>query len=148
LTASMTKPPSSFTKAGSARRSLLTDIVKIMETIIPGLKYTFGYDGDMLKDHSIKKQHGKPPNYQPGKNESILPSKPTPDFEMHLLDDWPGNNRGRSCVKRCTKKQSGYYSLCGSCRKYIICYQGYVSLIVIGWLHMCITLTLIGWTRD
>ena len=122
----------------SSRPSVLTNIVKMMDTIIPDLKYTFGYHVDMRKNKPAKNQHRKPPNYRP-KTRMLDPSKPE-------LDTKQPSSRGRPCITRCTMKHSGTYQLCDSCKLYIECDGGYVSLIRTGWFHvgLHILLTLIG----
>ena len=45
--------------------------------------------------------------------------------------------KARPCVTFCSKTQKGPYPLCGSCERYVKCSQGYVSLIIIGWFHVC-----------
>ena len=120
----------------SSRPSVLTNIVKMMDTIIPGLKYTFGYHVDLRKNTPAKNQHRKWQNYRP-KTRMLDPSKPE-------LDTKQPSSRGRPCIIRCTTKFLGPYQLCDSCTRYIRCYGRYVSLILTGWFHVYILLTLIG----
>ena len=113
------------TKASSSSSSVLANFVKMMNSIIPGLKYTFGYHADMRK------------NYRP-KTRMLVSSKP------ELSQKQPSSSRGRPCISRCHKKFLGPYQLCDSCKRYIRCEGGYVSLIRTGWFHVYILLTLTG----
>ena len=115
-TGSMSEHP----PASSARPSFLTDIVKMLDTIVPRLKYTFGYQRDMQKHNPARKQYGKPWNSEQVIRRAMpVSAKPTP---VHQTD----NSRGRPCVNRCGERHLGYYSLCGSCKKYVYCDNGYV----------------------
>ena len=63
LTASKNRPPSEFTKAGKTRPSFLTNIMKMVDTIVPSLKHTLGYRGNMGWDSPTTNQHRKPGMY-------------------------------------------------------------------------------------
>jgi len=55
----MNRPPSEFTKGGKTRPSFLTNIAKMVDTIIPSLKHTFGYRGNMRWDKPTVNQYRK-----------------------------------------------------------------------------------------
>ena len=118
LTAHMSMSPPPFQNVDRALPSVLTDIVKMIATIAHGLKQTFGYRGDKTMGISAK-DYGKPPTYQHAKPRFLSNDKPL-----------------EPCVKQCTQKQRGYYTLCGSCEMFVMCYDGYVSLSLTGWLHV------------
>ena len=117
------------TKASSSSSSVLANIVKVMNSIIPGLKYTFGYHADMRKNKPAKPQHRKPPNFQ--RQTRMLVS-----WKTELSQKLPSSSRGRPCIRRCTMEHSGAYQMCGSCKQYVICSGGYVSLVSSGWFHV------------
>ena len=103
-----------YTKGSSSRSSYLTNIVKMMTRLIPRLKSTFGHQNDERRDNPAGGH-----------------------IRTRMLDETSSSNVVRPCVKRCSKKHSGAYPLCGSCKRYVVCSNGYVSLILIGWFHVC-----------
>ena len=113
----MSRPP----PASSTRPSYLSEIVKMVDTILPRLKHTFGYQRDMRKDKPGREQYEKPSNYDEQPSRRAMPESPEPT-PVHQTD----NRRERPCVKECDERHLGYYSLCGSCKKYVYCDNGYV----------------------
>jgi len=105
--------PFPYTKGSSSRSSFLANIIKMMRGIIPRLKYTFGHQDDVRKNNPTRGQ-----------------------YSTRMLGE-SGRYNVRPCVKGCSKKHSGRYPLCGSCKRYVMCSQGYVSMILIGWFHVC-----------
>ena len=118
LTAGMSVSPPPFQNVDKALPSFFADIVKLIGSIARRLKYTFGYRGDKTMAKSAT-HNGKPPTYQNAKRRLLPNGKPL-----------------EPCVKRCSQNQTGYFTLCGSCAKFVMCYKGYVSLILIGWCHV------------
>ena len=113
--------PSRYTKGSNSRSSFLTMFFKMMTKIIPDLKSTFGHQNDERRDnpagiHIRTRMLGESTTW---------------------ISVGSRKYKVRPCVTFCSKTQNGPYPLCGSCERYVKCSQGYVSLIIIGWYHVC-----------
>lgn len=145
---------------GSSRKSIFSEIMRMISVLIPSIQYTFGYHGAMSTSKQPSQpaifQHGepvvhpssKPANYRPsglGKYRPSKPGKAEPSEPVYHPSTVPHGRppssisagfRGLRCVTTCIGKEDGPYQLCGSCRSYVICNNGYETPILIGYFYV------------
>ena len=104
-------------------------IFKMMSRIIPRLKYTFGHQNDERRDN--------PAGVHIRTRMLVESSTGMSGGSTTWALGESSKYKARPCVTFCSKTQNGPYPLCGSCERYVKCSQRYVSLIIIGWYHVC-----------